>query len=125
MTDVGAWLDEVSFAMGGSFTEQQAVRDELRAHIDAEVRELTLQGVPADDAVARALRDLGEPQQLGRALRASRGTHPLRRPLMQPAGAVAIGHRRMFRLPRASLLAAFAVAALAYGIVLAVYLWPS
>jgi hypothetical protein len=124
VNDVRAYLDEVSFTMGGSFTEQQAVRDELSAHIAAQVNDLTMQGVPAAEAAARALHELGDPRELGRALRASRRTRPLRRPLMQPEGAVAIGHRRAWHLPRAPLLTALAVGAVAYAIVLLVYLWP-
>jgi hypothetical protein len=125
MSEVDRYLNEVTFAMGGPFAEQQAVRDELRAHIDAEVQELTLRGVSGDAAVARALADMGEPASVGRALRASRHTRPLRRPLAQPEGAVLVGHRRPLRLPRAPLLLALAAAGVAYGVLVIVYLWPS
>ena len=125
MNEVDRYLNEVTFAMGGSFAEQQAARDELRADLDAAVRELTLQGLPPDAAIARAIVDMGEPAAVGRALRASRRTRPLRRPLLQPEGAVLIGHRRIVAARRWPLLVALGAAAAAYAVLVIVYLWPS
>jgi hypothetical protein len=124
MNRVDAFLNEFSWAMGGSLAEQQAARDELRAHIREQVRELQLGGVDEDAAISEALRDLGDPARLGRSMRASVGRAPLRRPLVQPEGALILERRTERHLPSARLLfagAALAVMALAASIV---YVWP-
>jgi hypothetical protein len=123
--DVDGYLNEVCWAMGGSFTEQQAVRDELRAHLRDAARDLVVGGVTAADALTQALRDLGDAGDLGRTLRASRGRRPLRRPLRQPDGAVLlrIDHHR--NLPHPRLALALAALAATPAVVALVYAWPA
>lgn len=121
---IDGYLNTLCWAMGGSFAEQQAVRDELREHIDAAVRDRAMQGVPPDDALPEALRDLGDPEELGRAMRASRGTPALRRPLMQPAGAVLIGRHRERSLPDARLLLVLGASWIAATVFALIYAWP-
>lgn len=121
---IDGYLNEVSWAMGGAFSEQQAARDELRAHIREHVRELQLEGVDRDAAIGQALRDLGDPSALGASLRASRGTHALRRPLAQPEGALILERRAEHHLPPPRVLlalAAFVLMSLAASLV---YVWP-
>lgn len=118
------YLNELSWAMGGSFAEQQAVRDELRAHILDAAREHELAGMTPRDALRAALRDLGAPAALGRRMRVSRGTTPLSRPLVQPEGALVLQPRRMRHLPPLPLLLALAaLAASSIGLAVA-YAWP-
>lgn len=124
MNTIDAYLNEFSWAMGGALAEQQAARDELRAHILEEVRELQLGGMDQRAAIGQALRNLGEPARLGRSMRTSVGRAPLRRPLLQPVGALILERRSDHHLPSARLLlagAALAVMALAVSIV---YVWP-
>jgi hypothetical protein len=124
MNRIDGYLNEVSWAMGGAFSEQQAARDELRAHIRDQVRELQLEGIVGDSAIERALGDLGDPSALGHSLRASRGTHALRRPLVQPEGALILERRSQHHLPPPRVLlalAAFALVALSASLV---YVWP-
>ena len=111
--------------MGGSFAEQQAARDELQAHIRDAVAELDLQGHPRAAATAEALGALGDAQAVGRALRPSRGTSPLQRPVVQPAGAVLIERRRDYNLPHAAVLLALSASAAMFIAIIAVYLWPA
>jgi hypothetical protein len=111
--------------MGGSLAEQQALRDELRAHIRDAVREQEIGGVGHGEAVRVALRDLGEPERLGRSMRGVRGAAPLKRPLIQPEGALILERRGSVRLPSGALslaVAALGVALVALGVT---YLWPS
>lgn len=122
--EVDAYLNTLCWAMGGSFAQQQAVRDELRAHIDAAVRERAMQGMREPDAVCETLRDFGEPEALGRAMRPSRGTPALRRPLVQPEGAVLIGHHRVRALPDGWLLFALGAWSLAAAVAALIYAWP-
>jgi len=118
------YLNELSWAMGGSFAEQQAARDELRAHLLDAAREHELAGLAPDQALVAALRDLGDPSDLGRDMRASRGTAPLRRPLVQPEGALILEPRRIRHLPPLPLLLALvALAATGLGLA-AAYAWP-
>lgn len=123
--DVDGYLNEVCWAMGGSFSEQQAVRDELRAHLRDAARELVVGGVTAMDAVTRALRELGDAGDLGRTLRPSRGTRPLRRPLMQPDGALLLHVERHRNLPAPRLALALAALAATPVVVALVYAWPA
>jgi hypothetical protein len=122
---VDHYLNELSWAMGGRFEEQQAARDELRAHITDAVRDYELQGVPQAEAVARVLRETGDPTQVGRALRESRGRSALRRPLAQPEGAVLLYRRPERHLPAPRLAFAVAGLAVALAFVALVYAWPS
>jgi hypothetical protein len=122
--DVGGYLSEVCRAMGGSFAEQQAVRDELRAHLRDAARELVMSGMRAPDAVAKALHDLGGASELGRAMRSSRGTRPLRRPLTQPAGALLLHLDRPRNLPHVRLAVALAALAATPAVVAVAYAWP-
>lgn len=124
MSDIDRYLNTLCWAMGGTLAEQQAVRDELRAHIAEQARELQLSGATPGDAVAQALRDLGDAEQLGRSMRGSRGSAPLRRPLSQPAGALILGPRRAYHLPRAGVALAFAASGAAMLAVAILYLWP-
>ena len=122
--DVDAFLNQVCWAMGGSFAEQQAVRDELRAHLREAARDLVIGGVPASDAVRQALEELGDAKDLGRAMRTSRGTRPLRRPIMQPAGAVLLHSERSRNLPGVRLGVALAALAVTPAVVALAFVWP-
>jgi hypothetical protein len=124
MNPIDRYLNEVSWAMGGTLAEQQAARDELRAHIEDGARELQLQGVAAGEAVRRALRDLGDAETVGRSMRGSRGGASLRRPLMQPAGALILQRRRDVRLPGRALVLALGASAITSAAVGLTYLWP-
>jgi hypothetical protein len=122
--DIARYLNELCWAMGGAFAEQQAVRDELRAHIRDEVRELELGGVPSGVAVAQALRDLGDATELGRTMRRSRGTAAVRRPLTQPAGALLLERHRPRHLPPLGMALALAASGAASLAVALAYAWP-
>lgn len=124
MTGVDRYLNEVCWAMGGSLAEQQAARDELRAHIAGQVRDFQRGGMSPDDALVRTLADLGDASAVGAAMRGSRGSGALRRPLVQPVGALVIGWRPTTHLPRPALLAALAAAAAFAAVVPLLYLWP-
>jgi hypothetical protein len=121
---VDRYLNELCWAMGGSFAEQQAVRDELRAHVRDAAREFELQGIAVDRAIELALADLGDPEQFGHSLRASRGTTPLRRPLLQPEGALVLERRRDRHIPAPGVFVAAAASALTGLAIIVVYLWP-
>ena len=123
MSEIDRYLNEVCWAMGGSLAEQQAARDELRNHIREAARELELEGVAAVDALRRALLDLGDAETVGRAMRSSRGTAALRRPLAQPIGALMLEPRRGHRVPMRILFALFAWSALS-AVAMIAYLWP-
>jgi hypothetical protein len=118
------YLNELCWAMGGSFAEQQAVRDELRADIDAAVRDHELSGMGSDAALAAALRELGDPTRLGDEMKSSRGTDALRRPLVQPEGAVLLEPRHVRPMPSLPLLLTLSVAALLAIAVVIAYAWP-
>jgi hypothetical protein len=124
MNPIDRYLNEVSWAMGGTLAEQQAARDELRAHIEDGSRELQLQGVAAEEAVRRALRDLGDAETVGRSMRGARGGASLRRPLVQPAGALILQRRRDVRLPARALVLALGASAVTSAAVGLTYLWP-
>jgi hypothetical protein len=124
MNGIDGYLNEFSWAMGGSLAEQQAARDELRAHIREQVRELQLGGIDEDAAIVEALRDLGDPARLGRSMRASVGRAPLRRPLVQPEGALILERRSEHHLPSARLVVAGAAMALMAIAASIVYVWP-
>jgi hypothetical protein len=125
MTRTDDFLAEMSHAMGGSLAEQQAARDEILAHLREAVREHEIDGLPHDDAEARALADLGDPAIVGRAMRRSRGTAPLRRPLPQPAGALVLQRRSSVRLPGTRVSVALLALAAMLAAVPLIYLWPS
>jgi hypothetical protein len=122
--DVDGYLNEVCCAMGGSFTEQQAVRDELRAHLRDAAREGVMSGLTAADALSAALRDLGPAADLGRAMRSSRGTRPLKRPLTQPAGALRLRPEPNRHLPQLRLVVALAALVATPAVVAVAYAWP-
>ncbi len=124
MNETDRYLNEVCWAIGGTLAEQQAARDELRAHIQDEARELQLQGTAPAAAMRQALADLGAAEDVGRAMRASLGTLPLRRPLAQPAGALVLERRHDVHLPHRAVIAALAASALASSAVALTYLWP-
>lgn len=125
MSRVDDYLDDMSFAMRGTLAEQQTARDELRAHIRDAVREHEISGLSRDFAEAQALADLGDPEAIGRQLRRSRGTAPLQRPLLQPAGALILERRRNFHLPVARVTVALLALSATLVAVTIVYLWPS
>lgn len=124
MNATDRYLNEVCWAMGGTLAEQQAARDELRAHIEDETRELGLQGVAPDDAIRRALSELGDAEIVGRSLWGSRGGVSLRRPLVQPAGALVLERRRDVHLPGRGLVLALGASAVASAAVGIVFVWP-
>lgn len=124
MSEIDRYLNEVCWAMGGTLAEQQTVRDELRAHIRDAARDAELSGTSTNDAIAAAMRDLGDATDLGHSMRSSRGSAPLQRPLVQPAGALVLERRRAYHLPRAPLALAFALAAAASVTMMLLYAWP-
>jgi len=124
MNAIDRYLNEVSWAMGGTFAEQQAARDELRAHIRDEMRELQLEGVDDETALARALADLGDPAILGRTMRSSRGTTALRRALVQPEGALVLERRAVRHLPQPGVLLALAALMTVALVASIIYVWP-
>lgn len=125
MNDIDAYLNEVCWAMGGSFAAQQAARDELRAHIRDAARELEFDGMTAEEALHRAIADLGAAEDVGRGLRASRGTAALRRPLVQPLGALILERAHVRRLPAAQIGLALAALLVMSAAIAGVYLWPA
>ncbi len=52
---IDRYLNEVCWAMGGRFAEQQCARDELRAHIADALRERELAGAAPHEAVRAVL----------------------------------------------------------------------
>jgi len=118
------YLNELSWAMGGPFAEQQAARDELRAHIRDAAREHELSGLSPDDALLAAFRDFGAPSEIGRALRSSRGTEALRRRLVLPEGALVLERRRIRNLPHPVIILGFVMAAFMVVGSIAAVLWP-
>ena len=124
MSEIDRYLNEVCWAMGGTLAEQQAMRDELRAHIRDAARDAELRGTPSNAALAAAMRDLGDATGLGHSMRGSRGSAPLRRPLVQPAGALILERRREYHLPRAPIALSFALAAVTSVTMILLYAWP-
>jgi hypothetical protein len=124
MNDIDRYLNEMSWAMGGSLSEQQAARDELRAHIEEAVREMRLSGMGDEDVLRRALGDLGEPSVVGRSMRRSRGSIALGAELAQPVGALVLERRRDVHLPGRGLLFALGASAVASAGVGIAFLWP-
>jgi hypothetical protein len=118
------YLNQVCWAMGGSLAEQQAARDELRAHIEDSAREMELQGVDPEEALRAAIAALGDADAVGRSMRASRGGAALGRPLLQPAGALVLARRRETHLPRPAVTLAIAASSLVAMAVALAYLWP-
>ena len=121
---IDRYLNELCWAMGGSFSEQQAVRDELRSHINDAIREHELVGSGSEDALSATLHDLGDPSKLGRSMRSSRGTGPLRRPLVQPDGAIILEPRRNKAMPSLPVMLALGGGAVASLAVVVAYAWP-
>lgn len=121
---IDRYLNELCWAMGGSFSEQQAVRDELRGHINDGIREHELAGLASKEALATTLNDLGDPSELGRRMRSSRGTGPLRRALVQPEGAIMVEPRRTKAMPSLPVVLALSGGAVASLAVVVAYAWP-
>lgn len=121
---IDVYLNEMSWAMGGTLAEQQAARDELRAHISESARDHELHGLSPDDALLAAMRDLGTPEDVGRAMRSSRGTAPLRKPLVQPEGALILEPHRVRNTPPFALVVALGALALAAVVVAIAFVWP-
>lgn len=122
MNSIDRYLNTVCWAMGGTLAEQQNVRDELRAHVGECIRDLELQGVATYDALRTALRDLGDPEVVGRRLRAST-SRGARRAFAGSSGTVAVG-RRDAHVPAGRLVAALAGSGMTGMIVTLAYLWP-
>lgn len=125
MNEIDGYLNEMCWAMGGSVSEQQAVRDELRDHIADAARDLEMQGVPQSDAARRAMSELGGPEPLGRALRASRRRQPVQRPLLLSDGTLVVQSRRPRHLPHPVVVLAIALSSAASSLVVLGYLWPA
>jgi|CXWL01.1.fsa_nt_gi hypothetical protein len=121
---IDRYLNELCWAMGGTFAEQQALRDELRAHISEAIREHELGGLSPDDALMATLRDFGPPSDLGRSMRASTGKRPLARPLTQPSGALLLERRSIRHLPPRALILAVAASGVTALAVAITYAWP-
>jgi len=124
MSEIDRYLNEVCWAMGGTLAEQQTIRDELRSHIRDAAREAELGGTSSNDAIAAAMRDLGDATDLGLAMRGARGNAPLQRPLAQPAGARVLERRRAYHLPPSPLALALALATAASVTMMLLYAWP-
>ena len=124
LPDVDGYLNQVCWAMGGSFSEQQAVREELRSHLRDAARDLVTAGMPAREALTAALDGLGDPTEVGTAMRGSRGTKPLRRPILQPAGALLLHLDRGRNLPSRRVTLALAALVAMPPLVALVYAWP-
>jgi hypothetical protein len=122
--DVDGYLNEVCWAMGGSFAEQQAVRDELRAHLRDAAHDGVMAGLTATDALTAALGDLGSAADLGLAMRSSRGTRPLKRPLAQPAGALRLRSEPDRHLPQLRLVIALVALVVTPAVIAVAYAWP-
>lgn len=122
---IDRYLNEVCWALDAPLEQAQAVRDELRAHIEDAAREAELAGTPRDAAIDGALAALGDPSDVGRAMRESRGTAPLRKPLVQREGALVFGAHRPNAMPRPLVLLALVAAAAMSVIVGIAYAWPS
>ena len=122
--DVDGYLNEVCWAMGGAFAEQQAVREELRGHLRDAAREGVMSGATAAEALSSALRDLGPSTDLGTAMRTSRGRRPLQRPLMQPAGALRLRSEPDRHLPQFRLAVALAALVAMPAVIALTYAWP-
>ncbi|MGM9612620.1 MAG: permease prefix domain 1-containing protein [Butyricicoccus sp.] len=75
-TPTERWLDRVCAHLRPGH-HREAVRRELAAHLDDRLRILRTQGLREDEAERRAVRDMGDPDELGRALAAL--YHPLHR----------------------------------------------
>ena len=88
------------WAMGGSLASSRPCATSCAT--SKPTRDFELEGMATRTAIATALDDLGEPEALGRELRASRGTPALRRPLFQPAGAVLVERAHVHALPDAA-----------------------
>jgi hypothetical protein len=123
-TMLDRYLNELCWAMGGTLAEQQAVRDELVAHVADAAREHRMSGASDLDATRRALADLGEPRELGRTMRGTRAAAARSRPLVQPAGAIILAAHRERHLPHPALLAALAASGATAAIVAVAYAWP-
>jgi hypothetical protein len=72
----------------------------------------------------RVLADLGEPSELGRELRGSKGTSALKRALVQPEGALVLSPRRKRHLPHPAIVAALGASAATAAIVAVAFAWP-
>ena len=129
MSDPGAtlidrYLNELCWAMGGMLAEQQAVRDELRAHIADAMRERSMGGGDALDALRGVLADLGDPTELGREMRATRSAAAKTRPLVQATGALILAAPHERHLPHPAVIAALAASGATGVAVALVYMWP-
>lgn len=124
MNAIDMWLDEASFALRGTLAQQQAMRDELRAHIADAAREHEMRGLSHDAAVALALADLGDAAEVGRSFRPLRRGGSLRRPLVQPEGALILDRRAVYRLPHRALAVALAGGGAMAAVVALRFIWP-
>lgn len=121
---IDAYLNKVSWAMGGTLAEQQAARDELRAHIAEAAREHEISGLSATEALRKALHELGVAEDVGRAMRSSRGTKATSGSLVQPAGALILEQRQVRNMPPVALLVAFGALGLAAAAAALAFAWP-
>ena len=123
-TMIDRYLNELCWAMGGTLAEQQAVRDELRSHIADGVREHSMSGGEALDALRRVLADFGDPTELGREMRATRSAAAQSRPLVQPDGALILVAHHERHLPHPAVIAALAASGATAVAVALAYAWP-
>lgn len=75
-TPTERWLDRVCAHLRPGH-HRETVRRELAAHLDDRLRILHTQGLRGEEAEQRAVRDMGNPDELGRAL--AELYHPLHR----------------------------------------------
>ncbi len=78
------YLSMVAGNLSLSASQRQAIRRELRSHLEEGLEDARAQGIPREEAIARALRDFGDAGQLGRAM-----TRPYRVRMLR-RGAVAL-----------------------------------
>lgn len=79
---IDAWLDVLVRLLDLPAAEREGLRDELAAHLHERVRDLTLSGTDPNQAVTRAIAELGDQAELARALRDARHTPRKRRNIM-------------------------------------------
>lgn len=121
---IDAYLADVVAEMRGTFWEHQAVRAELRAHIEALVSEYTRHGLMPSAAARQALRDLGHPSDVGAVLRTSRGRRVLGQAILNAPGAVQLARSRRKAAPPALLMLALVGLVASSAAIALAYVWP-
>jgi hypothetical protein len=77
MDPIEHYLNRVSQSVGGSEDLRRHLREELREHIEDLVRDYQAQGLSREQAAAKALESLGEPETMREGMEAVHGRRPL------------------------------------------------